>query len=330
MVALRPTLEMLPPMLRRYVELKDSTGQLVQFFAMLSGLKPVLDDWIKVERLADFGSFARDLGLAWQIESRWDFLDDLKPLRGVIGGEFMNTTVAIGHASTSSAGKVAHVVISREPELVARARASGWYELVVGRRRIGKPWIDHERYGELLGYPECCRRIFATHNDWNRDNTLYQAWARTQRVQPLCNTLMKHAGLTFACHLPCSFDCQATTSAARAVRTSLGREAKDLQSLVDDLARRPYLVLSEWEAYGFEGSVDASGSVSYASVFEAPSNRPDRALLAKLEAGDSVRIVGDALQISRQGVVVATYATRAERFGPQVPFIVDFAADGEP
>jgi len=314
----------LPDRLREYVELREGIGQLVAFVSLLSGLKPVMDDWIDARLVDQFAAFARDLGLHTTVLAYLQFLEDDRDLDHVVGGATLNTTRARGLPMWGPRSGAAHIMLSSSPDLLRRAVASGWYPLVVGGRTSPKPWIDHYEFGRLLGYPECCRIFFAQHNDWNRDNTLYQAHRRTRAPSYLCNSLLKHAGLSYTVHLPCSFDCEASASAGKAVRAAVYDMCPDLGRLADRHLRRPYLVLSEWDAFGAEGRVEPSGAVTYTEIRAVPSNRPNRALERALQEGDRVDIAGDVVRIHRDGAVRATHRAVSDRFGPEVPFIVDF------
>lgn len=322
----------LPGHLREYVELREGTGQLVAFAGLLAGAKPVMDDWIDARVLRRFMAFAQSLGLHAAVVAYLEFVEDDEDLGHIVGGSDLNTTRARGRPAWGTPVGVAHVVLSRESDLVDEAVASGWYPLIAGDRACQKPWIDHYEFGRLLGYPECCRNFFARHNDWNRDNTLYQSYRRTRSPSYLCNSLLKHGGLSYTVHMPCSFDCAASMSAAQALRAAVFDTCPDLGRLADRQLRRPYLVLSEWDAFLTEGSVEPGGAVSYTALRAVPSNRPNRKLERALRDGDRFEIARGIVRIYKDGTARAAYQSVSDRFGPEVPFVVDFsgAADGNP
>lgn len=322
-----PARETLPPLLRRYVELRGGPGQIAAFAAAAAGAKPVLDDWIPVATLDDFVALAASAGLHCVIDCFFEFLPENGPVGAeVVGGSQLNTTRAIAHPpSRRKPGTAAHVLLSKDRARADEACATGWYGLPVDGRVVEKPWIDHDRFGELLGYPLCCRRFFAANNDWNTKNTLSEAMRVTGSPTPWCNSLMKHSGFSYLCHLPCAFDCQATRAIAEAAASVLRATCGPIAAYVEALASRPYLVLSEWEAFGFVGTVLDARRVRYETVFEVPSNRPDHELSSLLARGDEVEIEGPVLRVRAGGRVIGAYEARCDRFGPQAPFVVDFS-----
>jgi hypothetical protein len=321
----RAVLQNLPAHLRRYLDLRGNWAQVVQLVAVMAGHKPVLDEVVPSERLADFRKHLEGLGLFVMVECQNEFIEDPKDAEWIVGGSHFNTTRALAHSPRAVVpGAYAHVLVARDEMALQKGMASSWYDLAAEGRLVHKPWIDHHRYGEWLGYPACCRDFFARHNDWNTDNSLYQAWRGTRVPDYRCNTIVKHSGFSYLCHLPCTFDCPASRELAARVSESLQEASPTLKLFVDKVLRRPYLVLSEWDAFGFEGAVEGTRRLGYCRVFAAPSNHPDRALLELLRRGDELELEEDVLRVLHHGRTVGTYHALSDRFGPQVPFIVDF------
>jgi hypothetical protein len=311
---------------QEYSEIRGGFGQVTGFLAVWKGVKPVLDDWIPTARLDDFRVFAKALGLHTFVDSAFHFIADESAARTVVGGDKLNTTRALGlppwNPGTNS---YAHVFVARDPTWLRVAEARGWYALVVDDRVIEKPWIDHYEFGKALGYPECCRRFFAFHNEWHTNNSLYQAARSTRAPRRECNTLMKHSGFSYGWHLPCSFDCGETIELASRVRAAVAEEGPELAEFVDDLLGRPFLFLSEWESFGFGNATRVGGCLAYGLVFMAPSNRPDLRLWRMLRDGDCIEIAGDVVRVSAGGIPSSVYRAMADRFGPQVPVLMDFS-----
>lgn len=82
---------------------------------------------------------------------------------------------------------------------------------------------DDETIGVLLGYPECCRRFFSRY--WVDEGFVDTTWLQaantaevdagnTINVHPsaACNVTLRHLGLRWVSHLPCSFKCEPTIS----------------------------------------------------------------------------------------------------------------------
>jgi hypothetical protein len=71
--------------------------------------------------------------------------------------------------------------------------------------------MDNPKIGELLGYPECCRKFFQrvwVDEKWF-DTTIPQA-SDLQQIDRYSNILWRWHGVRLVSHLPCSFNCRAT------------------------------------------------------------------------------------------------------------------------
>lgn len=319
-----------PDKLRGYCEARGGWGQAIAVLALVEGVKPAMDDWIPMKGLDAFGRWADLTGIHWTTDACFEFVaaDTVAP--EVIGRDRLNTTSAIGHRPAYGARGSAHVFMSRDPERLRRTSDTGWYPVITEGRISEKPWIDHYHFGASLGYPPCCRRAFAAHNDWGSDNSLFQAIHRAKRPLALCNSLMKHAGLSYSVHLPCSFDCPMTAKQATEVRRAVYQVSPELGRHVDRLSKGPYLVISEWEAFGFAGVRTDEQTIHYDNSWVAPSNHPNLALQADLARGDQVQVRGNLIVVSRGSTLVGVHTTRVDRFGPQVPMTAEFTLEAQP
>jgi 2-polyprenyl-3-methyl-5-hydroxy-6-metoxy-1,4-benzoquinol methylase len=105
--------------------------------------------------------------------------------------------------------------------------------------RLKEAWDAHDdqRLGELLGYPECCRRFF--HRVWVEGAHVDTTWqmalnsgdaTRSATLievagPALVNILYRWTGVRGVPHLPCSFDCVASAAFAQQLQdvgTSVG------------------------------------------------------------------------------------------------------------
>ena len=113
----------------------------------------------------------------------------------------------------------------------------GWqYRIVLCRPEFRDAWYqawhddttNDETIGELLGFPECCRRFFR--EIWVEQKFLDTTWPmavntahrRTDDVHELevqgpdvCNILLRWLGVRAVAHLPCAFNCTATLETAK-------------------------------------------------------------------------------------------------------------------
>jgi hypothetical protein len=315
--------------LRDYVEMRPEHGQPVNFLAVLHEMKHVMDDWIPAARLGDFTDMCHGHGLTVLVDVQFRALADQDAIGPVIGRGTLTTTRADGHRIGEPVDRASvHVFVGRDQSVVERTRASGWYPLIIGGRANNKPWIDHFWFGQGLGYPECCLEAFARNNNWSVNNMPYQSFrALRRRPSMLCNSIMRFTGLTWAAHLPCSYDCPATAASAALVRAAVSQHCPQLADWIDRLAAAPYLVLNEWEAFALSGAEVATDSVSYSGVTIAPSNRPNVALFEALRSGSRLELRDDLVVIfDSADTVVHVERTRTDGFAPRVPFILDFSA----
>lgn len=296
--------------LRGYTRLRPCGGQPVNFVALVAGLKPVMDDWVAGQRLEEFTAMCRALGLH---------------------------VVADGTEDGRSAGRV-HVFLGHDRSAVDSARRAGWRRPVGSLTGLGgragrhgtKPWIDHYWFGLGLGYPPCCTRAFAQRDNWSAVGTAhYSSWRATVTPSMLCNPLLRSGGLSWTAHLPCRYDCEATMTGAHAVRAALRRHCLELADIVDQLAARPYLVVSEREVYCFVGVAPDDYTIVYQGLVLAPTLEPDLRLFEALRAGNRVQVRDDLVVVFDGDEVVWVEHCRADGPAPRLPFVLDFSADVE-
>lgn len=121
--------------------------------------------------------------------------------------------------------------VARAGQSTAARLAEGWYE------------ADHERIGELLGYPGCCREAFARNFCGHDDDTLLTL-ARTcgDRYLPESLPILHRTGLRLYPHHPCSFTCTHTASWADLIlqssRRHLGERISSALEVTRDLLVR--------------------------------------------------------------------------------------------
>jgi hypothetical protein len=137
--------------------------------------------------------------------------------------------------------------------------------LVVGLARyadldpLKQAWEAHDdqRLGELLGYPECCRRFFR--RVWVEDAHVDTTWSMAVNTDGIArrdtcidvagpvlnNILFRWTGLRAVPHLPCSFNCTASVAFAEALRdVGIGAGFADEMSSLSEVLSWPV----EWSA----------------------------------------------------------------------------------
>ena len=311
--------------LRRYVAIRREHGQVFSLVGVLEGLKPVMDDWIPAVQMASFQALMDDSGLHCVRAAQFEMFRDQGDIDDVVGSESLTTTRAHGHRVEAEVtdGSI-HVFVGQDLAIVEETVAAGWYPLVVDGRATSKPWIDHYWFGVGLGYPHCCLEGFARNNNWAVNNLPYQAQRASVVPSYLCNSVMRFTGLTLAPHLPCRYDCPATIEQSSRLQEALVEHCPELARFAERLTRRPYLVVSEWEGFAFEGELESTTRLSYSAVTMAPSNRPNPRLFQELLAGNAVEIRDGLICVLRDGVLRHVEETEVGGFAPRVPFLVDF------
>lgn len=267
------------PILRRYASLKGNSAYLSQLVAVMAGIKPAMDDWIPVARVKAIMELLKDIGLHVVVDNI--FLPERvsSHLQDVEGSLYLNTTIGYGFPWSISnryllnRDGLAHVFISREARLLETVRAHGWYPVIWKDRVVHKPWIDHARFGQALGYPDCCIRQFVETNDWRR-NASYAVSLQLTVDKPsfLANPFAKHTLFSYISHIPCSFSCRNTISLANAIRDALKSFDLELVLMIDDFLKQKFLHISEDEIYCLV-DMDGMPDTYYAFYRRIPSSK---------------------------------------------------------
>jgi len=126
---------------------------------------------------------------------------------------------------------------------------------------LGADCFAH-RMGRLLGYPDCCIEAFekagpgATVTDLIRG-----AYRRSRDFSWRLNCLDPLSPLNLIPHIPCSFDCKASSRMADSVLSALDGVFPFLDGTARELLGRPVLFLDADRMIAFEGEVDPGGRV---------------------------------------------------------------------
>ena len=313
----------LPDTLATYVSIRRQHSQVLNLIAVLDGLKPCMDDWIPAAAWERFNAMCNQAGLYVKAGIQFDMMTH-DEVETVSGRRTLTTTRARARAIGDDRGSV-HVFVGRDPKIVDQTFYSGWYPLVVDGRATSKPWIDHIWFGQGLGYPDCCLDAFARNNNWSVNNMPYQALRATGGApNALCNSIMRFTGLTWAPHLPCSYDCEATAKQSSQLREATRAVSPVLAEIADALTVGTFLLLSEWEAFMLHGVEREPNQTRYQAVSQVPSNKPNDALFAALVHGNNIELRDDLVVVLRGDEPVWVERCRTDGFAPRVPKIVDF------
>ncbi len=313
----------LPEPLSEYVSIRRQHSQVLNLIAVIEGLKPCMDDWIPVRDFDRFMSMCECAGLYVKAGVQFEMMTH-EEVEEVSGRQTLTTTRARARALGDDRGSV-HVFVGRDPRIVDQTFFSGWYPLVVNERATSKPWIDHIWFGEGLGYPDCCLKAFAHNNNWSVNNMPYQALRATAGApNALCNSIMRFTGLSWAPHLPCSYDCAATAAQSAELRTATRKVSTALVGIADSLTVGTFLLLSEWEAFLLHGTKLCDDRLAYEAVSLVPSNKPNNSLFDALKSGSEVCVRDDLVIVLKDGAPVWVERCRTDGFAPRIPKLVEF------
>lgn len=123
------------------------------------------------------------------------------------------TGIINNYSSVLDAGGVGSlIVILSKPENLPAV-----YEYV---RVKDQPRVGDEALGKLLGYPDCCRELFAKTWGAGQVDSTWEQYATTGNANgPVeCNMLWRWMNIRLVPHLPCSFQCEKTAAFGKKFR----------------------------------------------------------------------------------------------------------------
>lgn len=303
-----------------FLQVSSTGAQLPSFIAVVMGLKPAMDLWVRRRAWEAFRHLMSRFGLHYHVDSFFD-LHAEKILRKLPPDSFTTTRAVFSREFTDQTE--AHVFIAQTQASLTEAVAAGWYPLVVDGLVVEKHLADHEKFGVALGYPACCREFFRRRNNWHYDNTLYAAYLNTTVVpEPLSNGLLRHTAFGFTPHLPCSFACAASMSYAASLRELIEEESPGYAVEIDRQLASPTLCLSELHIYRFEGVMPSRDRVHYQLVEPVNPTSQSDPLYQMLARGDACIVDGNIVRVERKGSQIDAYAARSDKHGPEFPFVI--------
>jgi hypothetical protein len=243
---------------KEYVDLNGSC-QYSMFISVALGIKPCYDDWIPVNKYRNFLNVCKKYGLF--VES--DVINSMskKEKINIIGGENITTTYAEGHKfnKDSIEGSV-HVYVSKSKELLKKAKKFGWYPVVIDGRSINKPFVDHLRFGKILGFPNCCINFFKDYNNWKFYSHPFETLRNTPKNNfekigsYYCNNILMDNTYFYIHHLPCSYKCEKTIEYAKRVEKKINEVEPEFVEITNNLLKKPVLIFSEKNYILFDGT----------------------------------------------------------------------------
>jgi hypothetical protein len=307
---------------REFVSARGHSVGLSALMAVVSGHKPCVDVWVKPSDLPSFLKAVRRYGLiaqkdiAFQMASRQTLSPD------IVGKDRLSTTIAYGFNSKPPGRGKYHVFVAKSKEALTKAFALGWYPVIVGNRVIDRPLADGFKFGEALGYPECCCEFFRQKNNWLRFNFLDEIYRRTKgKLSYLCNPLGRDSTYTYISHMPCSFNCKETHKKAASFREFLIAEESQFAQRIDAHLQLPYLAFFERKIYAFDGQVKGN-SIVYKSAYFVGLNEDFNPYLGRLSKANELRLEGNNVILLKNGQQKDIIKNEASNVPGEAPFIV--------
>jgi len=306
---------------RDYVEIKGNSLQLGMFMATVLGLKPLMDDWIPVNKLNEFKKLCRRYKLKVREDIIFVNISKENVPDNVLGKENLTTTCAYGFPLSSNKEGLVHVFISKDKALLKRGM---WYPVIVKKRVIFPPRIDHLKYGYVLGYPECCIKFFRKYNDWRKYSYLYEAYINTKSLPSfLCNPFLKDTAFSYIYHMPCSYSCKETIKLASKIRKEIKKREPEYVRLTDTYLKMPFLVFYEKKYYCFEGELK-DNEVRYKNVFFIPSDINKDIYGEDFKKADALKLIGRRIILFKKNRIFKTIEVELNNFAPEFPFLIKF------
>ncbi|MBX3273984.1 MAG: hypothetical protein KF729_27210 [Sandaracinaceae bacterium] len=211
-----------------------------------------------------------------------------------------------------------------------RARGEPRIELYAARdpdalRRLvqlqtSDPSLHLGAIGALLGYPACCVQAFASLGDRSDNGYNRIAAAARTSVGGPWPALLDDTSLKLLPHFPCTYRCERSLDAARALLEALADEAPALHRAVRAYLGGPVLYFDHDHQLRFRGEA-TGGGVRYTSV-AIPWSRsePFAALAGAIAEGDRLTLGDDALIVHRGEATRFVLARTDPHLGVLMPF----------
>jgi hypothetical protein len=304
-----------PPMPRKFCREFAEFGcnQLGLIMATALNLKPLMDVWIPNDRYGVFNAICGKYGLHVKPNSIiiQPTPEEIKATYGknMLYRESTTKSIAVpfGKASLARRGEV-HAFITRKPERFDKALRYGWYSWVVDGRLIAQPLIHAARFGEALGYPDCCIEFYTKNR--RPDIPLYHKRLEKTRKAP---------SYSYVHHTSCSLDCEATIQQAQKIENAIKEREPEYSSRIKKALKMPLIVYGERNAYVFDGVRDGN-TIRYKDC-EYLGEAPDDQYGAHYKQGNIAIVEDHRIRVFRDKRLISTISKDSPKFGFLLQFV---------
>lgn len=310
---------------REYIQLLgEKTPQLLIFMATVLGIKPLMDLWIRKDKLKDFEKICQKYKLYFKTSAIFTEVNNPCWEKTAIGKEVLTTTKAQGYPPEAKINGQVHIFISKKKQNLEAGFKNGWYPLVIRNRVINKPYIDYLKFGYNLEYPDCCVRFFQKYNDWRYYSHLYEIFKNTKgKPSFLANPLTRNVSFSYIAHLPCSFNCPATIRKSKKLRLLIQKKEPLFIKRVDQILKAPFLVIYEDIIYGFEGKI-IKEQLFYKKIYFLGGDPNKNFYQSKLEKGNNLFIKDQTVIIFKNNRIQTKIPFLKTKQRPIIPFLIQF------
>lgn len=306
--------------------IRGHSNGLTIIMAVIKGVKPAADDWIRVGKYDAYQKACKRYGLIVRPDAVFRVVESKKIPAEIIGREYLTSTKAFGFSlNTADRNDSLHVFISRSKKHLEASFSNGWYPLVIKNRVIDKPLIDSFRFGYNLGYPDCCVNFFQRYNNWSAYSYLYEVFKNSShgKYSFLCNPFTKDDAYSYVYHMPCSYSCRETVRLAKQIRRCIYEEEREFAERIDRHLKLPFLVFYERKFYAFEGEI-RNKRIHYKKTYFVGRMAGNNLYEEDLNRGDCVFVDGNDVVISKNGKLIKVIKNQKKNFASETPFIIQF------
>ncbi|MBL7056092.1 hypothetical protein ISS07_04225 [Candidatus Woesearchaeota archaeon] len=288
---------------KEYVEVAGSL-QYPMFVAASLGIKPLFDDFIDTSLYERFLDICKEHDLFVKPDVVFESPPEDKG--DVIGAKNITTTFQSGRVFTGKENGKVHVFVGSSKKVLLEAKKFGWYSVVINNRSTNKPFVDHLRYGELLGFPSCCVDFFRRYNNWHLYSHPYEIYKHTlgsgKSFSYHCNNFLMDNTYSYIHHLPCSYNCEKTRMLAKKIESGIGSVEPKFVENANTILKKPLLVFAERDFVIFDGDLDKKGGLTLKYENCEYLRNPARSentisFFNDIQEGNSIEILDDRLVI---------------------------------
>lgn len=306
---------------REFVEIKGNSLQLAMYMSLVLGFKPLMDDWIPVNKLTEFRKACHKYKIHMREDVIFDYRKKIAIKSNVLGKECLTTTCAYGLPFKEDAGGLLHTFLSKEKSMLKKGV---WYPLIIKNRVIFQPRIDNLKYGYILGYPSCCVKFFSKFNNWRKYSYLYEAYKNTKyKPSFLCNPFLKATSFSYIFHMPCSYSCKNTINLVKVLRKEIQKREHHFVKLTDSYLKAVFLVFYEDKSYCFDGDLK-DGLLKYRMAYYTFPGKTKDVYGQKLKKADSLKLESRRLILYHRNKICEIIDVPLNNSAPEFPFLIKF------